>query len=89
VTDEALKQIEDDCVIVMTRGELLEELRRWDWPKQDSALRYLVHYLAHIEQNEETLERLLSFIREHYPKHDLVQGENLQTGGRRRNHPVP
>jgi len=64
----------------MTISNLLEEVRRWDWPKQDSALRYLVHYLAHIEQNEGAVERLLSFIKEHYPNHDLVQGKNLRRG---------
>ncbi|PSP09362.1 MAG: hypothetical protein BRC56_01665, partial [Cyanobacteria bacterium SW_9_47_5] len=74
VTDEALKQIEDERVIVMTQGELLEEVRRWDWPKQDGALRDLVHYLAHIEQNQGAVDRLLSFIREHDPDHALVKG---------------
>lgn len=77
VTNEALKEIEDERVIVMTQSELLEEVRRWDWPKQDGALRDLIHYLAHIEQNQGAVERLLSFIQAHDSDHDLVQGDPL------------
>ena len=75
-TEEAIEEIEDERVIVMTQRELLDEVRRWDWPKQDGALRDLVHYLAHIEQNQGAVERLQSFVREHDPDHDLAQEES-------------
>jgi len=77
-TDEAIGQIEDERVIVMTQQELLEEVRRWDWPKQDGALRDLVHYLAHVEQNQAAVERLQAFIQEHDPGHDLAQKQRSQ-----------
>lgn len=74
VTDEARTKIEDERIIIMTQDELLEEVRRWDWPKQDGALRDLVHYLAHIEQNQGAVDRLRAFIHEHDSDHDLVEG---------------
>jgi hypothetical protein len=44
----------------------------WDWPKQNAVVLGMLHFLAHIEQNPDAVERLLAFISERDPRHDSL-----------------
>jgi hypothetical protein len=79
ITNKAQAEIETDRLIVMTQADLLEEVHRWDWPKQDGALRDLIHYLAHIEQNPESIKRIQRFIHRHDPEHDILRNFSPET----------
>jgi hypothetical protein len=59
---DARQLIVEDGFQIVTQDELLNEIRRWDWQKQDSAVNGLMHYLSNIEQNPEAVLRLLEFI---------------------------
>jgi hypothetical protein len=87
ITDAARTAVEGDRMIVMTQEELLEEVRRWDWPKQDGALRDLLHYLAHIEQNPDSVRRLQRFIQRHDPEHDVLRDFTESEGSSAREEP--
>lgn len=56
----------------ITEARLLEEVGRWDWPKQNSAVLGLFHYLSHVEQEPNSVRRLLEFVRKLDSTHDCL-----------------
>lgn len=72
VTDEARTHIEGRGVHVLTQTDLLREVSRWDWHKQNRAVLGLLHQLAHVEQSPHAVQRLLSFIAEQDDQHDAL-----------------
>ena len=71
-TDEARTNIEGRGVHVLTQADLLREVARWDWHKQNRAVLGLLHQLAHVEQSPHAVQRLLSFIAERDNQHDAL-----------------
>lgn len=69
---ETSAQLEKQGIRVMTEQELLSIVRLWDWPKQNNAVLGMLHYLSHIEQNPDAVQRLLAFIHEKDPDHDAL-----------------
>jgi hypothetical protein len=80
ISDDVRDQLEDEGILVRTQSQLLNEISLWDWPKQDSALRGLLHYLAHIEQNPEAVRRLQWFIYKFDPEHSVLHRFNPEEG---------
>lgn len=72
IDDAARGSLMESGVIAITEAELLKTVRTWDWPKQDAAVHGMLHYLAHIEQNVQAVQRLLAFIAETDPSHDSL-----------------
>lgn len=56
-------------LVGFSQQEMREEVRRWDWAKQERAVAGMLHYLSHVEQNPKAVHRLLEFIQERDPGH--------------------
>ena len=78
VTDDARTHIEGRGAHVLTQDDLLREVARWDWHKQNRAVLGLLHQLAHVEQSPHAVQRLLSFVAEHDDSHDALVYYTLQ-----------
>ena len=61
VGDDAREILEERDVEVVD-DDLAEQLRLWDYHKQNRALQGMVHFLANIEENPDAVQRLLQFI---------------------------
>jgi hypothetical protein len=59
-------------VAPFTQEDALKALQTWDWSKQDMAVRAMLHYLAHVEQNPDAVNRLLEFISGHDSQHSSL-----------------
>lgn len=57
-------------VIVLTEAEMHAMVWTFDWRKQNHAVNAMLHYIAHIEQNVDAVNRLLSFISEIDSSHE-------------------
>lgn len=71
-TDAAVEEVEKHGVNCLTLTDVLHIVARWDWRKQDAAVQGVLHFLAHIEQDPDAVDRLLGFIAEHDPDHDAL-----------------
>ncbi len=71
-TDEVRQGLLTEGVTPLSQDDLLWIVRGWDWQKQDRAVQGILHYLAHIEQNPEAVERLLAFIQERDGAHSSL-----------------
>ena len=58
--------------VALDQVELLEAVARWDWRKQEAAVQGLTHFLAHVEQNPDAVNRLLAFIAGRDPSHESL-----------------
>jgi hypothetical protein len=72
VEDSVLNLIKSYGVKIITQTKLLELVSYWDWEKQDAALKGVLHYIAHIEQNPSAVLRLLDFIKSYDEKYDAL-----------------
>ena len=72
ITDSARNELEEEGVRVMDDNDLLEEIRMWDYHKQNQAVQRMVHYYANIEQNPVGTQRLLRFLKEIDPENSAV-----------------
>ena len=72
IDSDALVILNNFDVKAITEADLLDILNLWDWPKQDEAVHGMLHYLSHVEQNPEAVDRLLTFIAHHDPKHNSL-----------------
>lgn len=68
ITDGARDTLEESEVRVFDDDDLAEQLRTWDYHKQDRAVQGMVHFLANIEENPEAVQRLLRFIEDIDPE---------------------
>jgi len=81
VSDQAKETLADADVEVITDEDLEEELRTWDYHKQNRALQGMIHFFAHIEENPAGTQRLLSFIADVDPDNPaLVHLQEDSTG---------
>lgn len=64
VTDNVKRVILDYGVRTITQNDILYLVSFWDWQKQNAAVQAILHYISHIEQNPNAVERMLSFIHE-------------------------
>jgi hypothetical protein len=62
VSADARVALESDGVAVLDDDDLIEELGRWDYHKQNLAVQGMLHYLANIEENPDAVQRLLRFL---------------------------
>lgn len=72
IKDDAREQLQDQGVHAITLEEILGVVSIWDWHKQNAAVLGMLHFLAHIEQNPNAVERLLTFIQTKDPDHDSL-----------------
>lgn len=72
VDEQAAKIICDAGARPLPESQLLAEVSRWDWPKQNAAVLGLLHYLSHVEQEPSAVHRLLEFIQQADPSHDSL-----------------
>ena len=72
VSDEAAELILEHDVQIITQDIVMSLVAYWDWKKQDAALQGTLHYISHIEQNPNAVERLLAFIDEIDSSHDSL-----------------
>lgn len=72
ITDGARDTLEESEVRVFDDDDLAEQLRTWDYHKQDRAIQGMVHFLANIEENPEAVQRLLRFIAEVDPENTAL-----------------
>lgn len=68
-SDDARSTLSGRGLTVISRSDLLAKIKGWDWQKQERAVHGLLHYLSHIEQNENTERRVLGFIESVDPYH--------------------
>jgi len=59
-------------VIPQDEQTTLTIVRLWDWQKQNNAVHGLLHFLSHVEQKPEAVNRLLEFINTRDPSHDSL-----------------
>lgn len=72
IEDDAREQLQDQGVHTITLEEISGVVSIWDWHKQNAAVLGMLHFLAHIEQNPNAVERLLAFIQTKDPEHDSL-----------------
>jgi len=68
VSPEARETLQSEGVAVMDDDELIAELGRWDYHKQNLAVQGMLHYLANIEENPDAVQRLLYFLKDVDPE---------------------
>lgn len=71
-TDEARRALSDRGLHLITLADLSSLTAVWDWPKQNAVVLGMLHFLSHIEQNPDAVERLLAFISVRDPRHDSL-----------------
>ena len=62
VENSAQTTLTESGVEVITDADILQQLRTWDYHKQNRALQGMVHFLANIEENPSAVRRLLQFV---------------------------
>ena len=62
VTPEARQVLESEEVRVIDDDDLEQQLRLWDYHKQNRALHGMLHFFANIEENPDGVQRLLRFV---------------------------
>jgi hypothetical protein len=62
VSDNARDVLESEGVRVLDDSDLLSDLERWDYHKENRAVQGMLHYLANIEENPDAVQRLLRFL---------------------------
>lgn len=72
VTAAAHDYLTASSVKVMTQDDLLGQVNLWDWQKQEKALQGVLHYIAHVEQDVNAVQRLLNFIKTIDPNHSAL-----------------
>lgn len=70
--DDVRERLRGANIEVITDGDLGYLESMWDWPKQNAALLGMMHYLAHIEQNPAAVQRLVDFVGERDPAHEVL-----------------
>ena len=70
--EDAVEVVRNHGAVLLTQDGLLAEVERWDWRKQEAAVGGLIHFLAHVEQNPDAVNRLLAFIAEADPTHESL-----------------
>jgi hypothetical protein len=70
--DDARRELSEHALHLITLGDLSGLTAVWDWPKQNAAVLGMLHFLSHVEQNPDAVERLLAFISEKDPRHDSL-----------------
>lgn len=73
VTAEAEESLKRFGLLSLCEEELLSQVALWDWKKQDIAVNGVLHYLSHIEQRPEAVQRLLTFVMKEDPRHDALR----------------
>jgi hypothetical protein len=71
-TDDARRELSGRGLHVITLDDLSSLTGIWDWPKQNAAVLGMLHFLSHVEQNPDAVERLLAFTSERDPQHDSL-----------------
>lgn len=71
-TDDARRELSGRGLHLITLDDLSGLTAVWDWPKQNAAVLGMLHFLSHVEQNPDAVERLLAFIGERDPRHDSL-----------------
>ncbi|MDP2139796.1 MAG: hypothetical protein Q8L20_03190 [Gammaproteobacteria bacterium] len=69
---EVLENLESLGIITITLADSINIVKTWDYQKQNSALLGMLHHFAHIEQNMEATQRLLTFINQTDSNHDAL-----------------
>lgn len=72
IDEQATKFICETGACPLPESQMLAEVSRWDWPKQNAAVLGLLHYLSHVEQEPDAVRRLLEFIQKADPSHDSL-----------------
>jgi hypothetical protein len=62
VSNGAREYLQSRGVEVLDDNDLLTELRRWDYHKQNRAVQATLHYLANVEEDPDAVQRFLQFI---------------------------
>jgi hypothetical protein len=71
-TDDGRRELSDRGLYLITLKDLSNLTAVWDWPKQNAVVLGMLHFLSHVEQNPDAVERLLAFISERDPRHDSL-----------------
>lgn len=72
IEDTERQLLEENDISVIDLNDIQWIVHTWDWPKQNQALQTMLHHIAHIEQNTEATQRLMSFIKSIDPNHDSL-----------------
>jgi hypothetical protein len=70
--EQAVARMAGHGVVCLTQEALLATVALWDWRKQDAAVHGMMHFLAHVEQNPDAVNRLLEFIAGQDEVHDSL-----------------
>jgi hypothetical protein len=70
--DGARRELSGRRLYLITLDDLSGLTAVWDWPKQNAAVLGMLHFLSHVEQNPDAVERLLAFISQRDPRHDSL-----------------
>lgn len=71
-TDDGRRDLSGRGLYLITLEDLSHLTAVWDWPKQNAAVLGMLHFLSHVEQNPDAVERLLAFISDKDPRHDSL-----------------
>jgi hypothetical protein len=64
IDSDIFKLLHSRNIASITNNDLRRTVATWDWSKQNNAVDGMLHYLSHIEQNEQATKRLQCFIKE-------------------------
>lgn len=71
-SEDFLVHLQGKNVVVVTDNSIKQFVKTWDWPKQNKAVNGMLHFLSHIEQNTQSTQRLLNFIKESEYHHESL-----------------
>ncbi|GAA0218587.1 hypothetical protein [Halobaculum roseum] len=72
IENDARETLEESDVEVITEEGLMNQLRLWDYHKQNEALQGMIHYIANVEQDPDAVQRLLRFVHEFDPENPAM-----------------
>ncbi|GGN92833.1 hypothetical protein [Haloarcula pellucida] len=72
VTAEAEEILSASGVEILTDTKLEEELKFWDYHKQDRAVQGMLHFLSSIEEDPAAVQRLLQFVKDVDPENRAI-----------------
>lgn len=71
--DEAtIAKLAEAGVACLTQETVRAIVTTWDWQKQNDAVNGMLHYLAHVEQHPDAVQRLLEFIQSRDEEHESL-----------------
>ncbi|MFT4905112.1 MAG: hypothetical protein ACI8UR_001680, partial [Natronomonas sp.] len=72
IKGSARSTLVDEGVLVLADSDIENQLKLWDYHKQDNAVQGMIHYFKNVEENPDATTRILGFVNEVDPGNSAV-----------------